>query len=128
MLDKFNKYRKAFNKDTLMEKLPEYIKKIGLKTVYTVLLLYNAYKRTETPAWAKNIILGTIGDLISPIDGLPDLTPFLGFTDDIGVLSFGLVTIAGYINEDIKKSSKEQLNKWFGAFDDENLSEIDAKL
>ena len=128
MLEKINKFRKAFNQQKLMKKLPEYLKAIGIKSIYTVLLLFNAYKRKETPTWAKNIILGTLGYLLSPIDGIPDITPFLGFTDDIGVVSFGLVTIACYINEEIRRESKMQLKKWFKTYDEEDLLEIDAKL
>jgi hypothetical protein len=39
-------------------------------------------------AWAKNIILGTLGYLLAPFDAIPDLSPIIGYTDDIGVLSF----------------------------------------
>ena len=128
MLDKINKYRKRFSEKVLKQKLPNYIKSLGLKTIYTVLLLFNAYSRKETPSWAKNIILGTLGYLITPIDGIPDLTPFVGMTDDIGVLSFGLVTVACYINNEIKDKSRVQLGKWFGEYDENVLAVIDQKL
>ncbi len=128
MLEKLKKYRKAFSGSKLLLKLPEYLKAIGIKSIYTVLLLWNAYQRKETPAWAKNIILGTLGYLLSPIDGIPDITPFLGFTDDIGVVSFGLVSIACYINEDVRGEARTQLGKWFDEYDESDLLEIDAKL
>ncbi len=128
MLKKIKSYIKSFNSNVLLEKIPSYVKLLGLKTVYSVLLLFNAYRRKETPPWAKNVILGTLGYLISPIDSIPDLTPVIGYTDDLGVLSFGLVTIACYINEDIREASKEQLSKWFGTFDNKALETIDSKL
>ena len=108
--------------------MPLYIKGLGLQTVYTIMLLYNAYVRSETPAWAKNIVLGVLGYLLAPIDGIPDFTPFIGLTDDLGILSFGLVTIACYINDDIRIKSKEQLRKWFGNFDEKDLASIDEKI
>ena len=99
-----------------------------MKTVYSALLLFYAYRRKETPTWAKSIVLGTLGYLISPFDALPDLTPIIGYTDDIGVLSFGLVTIACYINEGVRTNARKQLGKWFKDFQEEDLLEVDAKL
>ncbi len=128
MKKRINKYRKQFNKVKLIKNLPKYLKSLGIKTVYSVILLFNAYSRKETPAWAKNIIIGVLGYLLAPIDGIPDITPFVGFTDDIGVLSFGLVSIACYINDEVREKSRKQLKSWFGNFDLEELSEIDNKL
>ena len=77
----------------IFRKLKNSFKLLGQRAVYTVLLMFYAFKRKDTPAWAKNIIIGAIAYFLNPFDGLPDLTPILGYTDDIGVLSFGLVTI-----------------------------------
>ena len=128
MLEKIKNFGKNFKVKTLLLILPKYVKSFGVQSIYTILLLYNAFKRKETPAWAKNIIIGTLGYLISPIDSIPDITPFLGYTDDFGVLSFGLVTIACYINSEIKNASKDQLGKWFKEYDESALLEIDSKL
>ena len=65
---------------------------------------------------------------MAPIDSIPDLTPFLGYTDDIGVLSFGLVTIAAYINMDVKIDARKKLKDWFGQVDLESLKSVDAQL
>ena len=90
--------------------------------------MFYAYKRSETPGWAKNIILGTLVYVLSPIDGIPDLTPIFGFTDDLGVLSFGLVTIACYINEEVRSQSKEKMAKFISRIDENIIAEIDATL
>lgn len=104
------------------------LKSLGVQTVYSVLLLYYAYKSTNTPSWARNIILGALGYLLTPIDSIPDLTPFLGFTDDIGVISFGLVTIACYIDDNVKLNARKQLEKYYKGYTEEMISEVDAKL
>lgn len=115
-----------------VDKMLHYIKvkfsAMGVKLVYSALLLFYAYNRSDTPRWAKNIILGALTYLLSPIDSIPDLTPFIGFTDDIGVLSFGLVTIACYIDQDVRSAAKERVTKLFGTVDEEDLLEVDAKL
>ena len=128
MIKKINKYRKAFKAAKLFKNIPKYVKALGVQTVYMVLLLYNAFHRKETPHWAKKIILGTLGYLITPIDTIPDLTPFIGYTDDLGILSFGLVTISCYVNEAVKSDSRKQLGKWFGDFDPSQLKKIDSRL
>ena len=122
------KYKKHYNKESFFVKLKKRARKIGMKAAYSLLLMYNAYTRKDTPQWAKNIILGAIGYFIAPIDALPDLTPFLGYTDDLGILSFGLVTIAGYINDDVKINARKQLHNYFGSIDLDEIQEVDAKL
>ena len=128
MKDQFDKYREFFSENRLFRKLKQYARNAGIKTVYTVLLLFYAYRRKETPAWAKRIILGAIGYFISPIDAIPDLTPLIGYTDDLSILSFGLVTIACFINKEVKIKAKTKLKDWFGAYDEEELADIDKQL
>ncbi len=101
---------------------------LGVKITYSAMLLFYAYNRSETPKWAKNIIVGSIAYLLSPIDAIPDLTPLLGFTDDIGVLSYGLVTIACYIDDDVRAAAKGRIKTMFKNLDEEDLLEVDAQL
>ena len=112
----------------LWKKITKFAQKIGLKTVYSALLLYYAYRRKDTPAWAKRVITGVLAYFISPIDMIPDLTPFIGFTDDLGVLSFGLATIAVYINKEVRTNARAQLEKWFENVDENELDAIDKTL
>ena len=112
----------------LWNKIKRFAQAAGVKTVYSVLLLFYAFQRKETPAWAKNIILGALAYFISPLDFLPDLTPVFGFTDDLGVLGFGLVTIAGYVNADVRQQARERLSKWFVAYSEEDLEEVERHL
>lgn len=101
---------------------------MSTKLVYSVLLLYYAYHRSETPAWAKRIILGSIAYFLAPIDSVPDLTPFIGFTDDMGVLTFGLVTIACYIDDEVRSAARAKLPHFISEIDAEDLHEVDRFL
>ncbi|MCB0655144.1 MAG: DUF1232 domain-containing protein [Saprospiraceae bacterium] len=123
-----SKYNKAFSEKAFWKKWQDYVKKLGTKALYTLLLLFYAYKRKETPYWAKSIVIGTIGYLLTPIDAIPDLTPILGYTDDLGILSFGLVTIACYVNEEVRQSARTKLGNWIHGVDEQELQEVDAKL
>lgn len=128
MKNPFKKYGDTFSENSLLSKIKQYFRDAGIKVVYSALLLYYAFTRKETPLWAKNIIIGVLGYFISPIDALPDLTPIIGYTDDLGVLSFGLVTLACYINTEVKGKAKNKLKDWFGEYDEKELEEVDAQL
>ena len=128
MQNPFKKHSNEYSEPKLWEKITNFAKQAGQKTVYAALLLYYAYKRKDTPAWAKNIVLGTLGYFIAPIDALPDLTPLIGYTDDLGVLSFGLATIATYINDEVKGNARERIQKWFGEVDEGELDEVDKQI
>ena len=124
-LQQFDRF---FSEKGLWNKLTRFAKSIGVKTLYMILLLYYAYQRKDTPPWAKRIVIGALGYFITFVDAIPDLTPFVGYTDDIGVLSFGLVAIAAYINEEVRIQSRQKLQDWFGVYDEADLVEIDKKL
>ncbi|MCG8327651.1 MAG: DUF1232 domain-containing protein [Chitinophagales bacterium] len=128
MKNPFKQYIDQFSENRFWKKLAHYARQAGTRTVYAALLLFYAYQRKDTPAWAKRIVLGSLGYFLSPFDAIPDLSPIIGFTDDIGVLSFGLVTIAAYVNDEVKGKARQQLSKWFNSYDEEDLKEVDAKL
>ncbi|MCO6488442.1 MAG: DUF1232 domain-containing protein [Phaeodactylibacter sp.] len=128
MKNPFKPYIRQFSESKFWKKIAHFAQQAGVKTVYSALLLFYAYRRKETPTWAKSIVLGTLGYLIAPFDALPDLTPIIGYTDDLGVLSFGLVTIACYINDSVRAKAREQLGKWFKDYQEDDLKEVDARL
>lgn len=128
MKETIKKYRRYFSDERFWEKLRGHARNAGVKIVYTALLLFYAYRRKETPTWARSIILGVLGYFLAPIDLIPDLTPILGYTDDLGVLAFGLVTIAAYVNQEVRQKARGRLHQWFGEFDEAELKEVDEQL
>ncbi len=128
MKNPFEKFASQFTENQLLKKIKHFARKAGLKVVYSVLLLFYAYRRKDTPIWAKRIIVGVLGYFIMPFDALPDLTPIIGYTDDLGALSFGLVTIAAYVNDEVRIKARLQLRDWFGEFNLEELSDVDKQL
>lgn len=125
---KLDKYRKFFSERQFWSSLSKFAQRIGLKAVYMALLMYYAYRRKETPFWAKNIVIGVLGYLLAPLDFMPDLTPIIGYTDDFGILTFGLVTIASFVNDDVRANAREKLSKWFPNYNKTELVEIDRKI
>lgn len=128
MTNPFKQYADRFSEFGFWKTLSRYARKIGLKSVYSALLLFYAYRQPETPYWAKRIVLGTLGYLLAPFDAIPDLSPIIGFTDDIGILSFGLVTVAAYINDKVRQEARDKIKRWFGEVEHKELEEVDKLL
>lgn len=116
-----NGYGDEFSEESFWNKLKNVFKKAGLKVVYSALMLFYAYQNKETPVWAKTIIIGALGYFISPIDAIPDLTPAVGYADDLGVLVAAIAAVGAYIDSEVKQNAKDKLHNWFGEFDEEEL-------
>ena len=116
-----NGYEDEFSEEGFWDKLKNVFKKAGIKVVYSALMLYYAYERKETPIWAKTIIIGALGYFISPIDAIPDLTPVVGYADDLGVLVVALGAVGAYIDSAVKQKAKDKLHNWFGDFEEDEL-------
>jgi len=116
------------NKEELFKKLQQYARKMGVRAVYSALLLYYTYQEKGTPGWARKIVLGAIAYLINPFDTIPDLSPLVGYSDDLGILGFALVTISGYINMNVKINARKKAKQWFKEIDLEMLKSIEDRM
>lgn len=115
-------YEKEYSEKGLKDKIAKYGKVIGAEILYKALQLWYVLQRDDVPAGTKAIIMGALGYLIAPLDFLPDLTPILGYTDDMVAIAFALVKTQIYVDEDVKMKSKLMLSK---IFSDETISALD---
>jgi len=122
------KYVVAYSEDKLFNKIIKFAKKAGIKLVYVVLLLFYTLQKSTTPKFAKSIIIGGLGYFIMPLDIVSDFIPVIGFTDDLTALISVLITVALFIDEDIKLKAKLKLKEWFGKYDNSELDDIDQKM
>ena len=95
-------------------KLTGFALQAGREVVEKSLWLYYAAQRPETPLWAKTIMFGALAYFISPVDAIPDITPVVGYADDLGAISAAIAMVSLYINADVKEQAKQQLKRWFG--------------
>ena len=107
-------FEKEYSEKNFWNKLSNYAKAAGVEVVEKALLLFYAAQEETTPAWAKATIIGALGYFISLVDGIPDLTPIVGYTDDLGVLVMAVATISAHITEDVRAKAKSKTNEWFG--------------
>lgn len=119
-----NGFEKAYTENGFKDTLTRYAKTAGREVIEKALWLYYAARSPATPAWAKTAIYGALGYFISIIDAIPDLTPIVGYTDDLGVLVAALATVAAYITPDVKAKADEKLCRWFG--DPDEMPETDS--
>jgi uncharacterized membrane protein YkvA (DUF1232 family) len=98
---------------SLFAKLRRHGLAAGREVVEKVLWLWFASRRPDLPVWARTAVYGALAYFVLPTDAIPDLLPGLGYTDDIGVLSYALVTIASYVDADVRRRTAGVLARLF---------------
>ena len=111
---KNNEFEDAYSDDGFWEKLKHYAKVAGTEVVEKALLLYYAGHEEDAPAWAKAIIIASLGYFIAPLDAIVDLTPAVGYADDLGVLVLAITAVAAYINDNVREKTARKMQGWFG--------------
>ena len=108
------KYEQHYNESSFLDKVTKYGKLIGINALYKAVQLWFMMQKPDVPATTKTVIMGALGYLIAPLDFLPDLMPVLGYTDDFVAITFALIKVQGYIDEEVERKSKHLLAKIFG--------------
>ena len=108
------KYEQHYNDSSFLDKITKYGKLIGINALYKAVQLWFVLQKPDVPASTKAVIMGALGYLIAPLDFLPDLMPVLGYTDDFVAITFALIKVQGYIDEEVERKSKNLLTKIFG--------------
>jgi uncharacterized membrane protein YkvA (DUF1232 family) len=106
-------YAKDYSENSFWEKLKQFALVAGKEVIEKALQLYYALQEPATPTWAKVVIIGALGYFISPLDAIPDFTPFIGYLDDLGVLVAACATVALHITDEIKSKAAAKMAEWF---------------
>ncbi|MFT6287563.1 MAG: uncharacterized membrane protein YkvA (DUF1232 family) [Alcanivorax sp.] len=113
-MPELEEYKKAYSQESFWEKLKKFAKVAGVEVIEKALLLYYAGQEEKAPAWAKATIAASLGYFIAPLDAIIDITPGLGYADDLGVLALAIAAVAAYINDDVRAKTAERIQQWFG--------------
>ena len=108
------KYEQHYSDSSFLDKVTKYGKLIGITALYKAVQLWFVLQKPDVPAGTKAVIMGALGYLIAPLDFLPDLLPVLCYTDDIVAITFALIKVQGYIDEEVERKAKKLLTKIFG--------------
>lgn len=123
-----NEYSNAYSENSLFDKIINTTQKAGINVIYAGLLLFYTLQKPLTPGWARATIVGALGYFISPLDAIPDITPVVGFADDLGALALAITAVAMFIDDEVKQKAKTKLKDWFGEYDESLLDDIDTRV
>lgn len=104
----------AYSEQGFWEKLKIFAAQAGKQVVERALVLYYAAQRPETPAWAKMVIYSSLAYFVLPADAIPDLAPFVGYSDDLGAILSALAAVSMSITPEVKASARQKTQEWFG--------------
>lgn len=69
---------------------------------------YCAFDR-ETPLQVRAVLLGALAYFVLPFDGIPDVLPLLGFTDDAAVLATAMKLVIDNIRPEHRDAARRKL-------------------
>ena len=106
-------FKNEYSDDGFLKKLVSVIplarSKQGMNLISTVMQLFYVAKSPGIPLWVKGTVVAALGYFIVTPDAVPDITPIVGFVDDLAVLASALAAVAPYISPSIKKRVEEML-------------------
>lgn len=121
-------YSKYYSEKSLWEKIKKFSKQAGTKVIYAVLLLYYAMLDNKISMKPKLLIVASLGYFILPTDAIFDLTPIIGFSDDLGVLIFALNQISSIVTAEVKENARNKMAEWFSEINENELVELEEKI
>ena len=67
-----------------------------------------------TPTKVRGTLLAALAYFIMPVDMIPDFLAFVGFSDDIAVLSIAISTVSAHITDAHRVAAKSALSEKLG--------------
>jgi uncharacterized membrane protein YkvA (DUF1232 family) len=104
-----------FDEDSFWKKVGRFARRAGREVIEKVLVLYYCLQDPDTPKWARRVIMGALAYFVIPIDAIPDITPFAGFADDLGILVAAIAMVVTHIKPRHRDLADERLVQWFGS-------------
>ena len=108
-------YSEHYSEDSFWKKVARFAGTAWKAVIEQALVLYYCLNDSDTPKWARGVILGALGYFILPIDAVPDFLPG-GRLDDLGVLAAALFTVAVHIKPEHREKAAAAVRRWFGGW------------
>ena len=122
------KYAKYYSEQLFWNKVTKHAKNAGIKVVYAALVLFYAMKSMDVSIKTKVSIAAALDYFILPTDAIFDLTPVIGYSDDLGILLFVLSKVASSIIPESKIKALQKISEWYGGFHTSELCEVESKI
>jgi uncharacterized membrane protein YkvA (DUF1232 family) len=108
----------AYSDGALWKKIGRFALRAGRQLIEKILTLYFCLRDSDTPTWAKAVILSALAYFILPLDAIPDAIPGAGLTDDAGYMAAALAMVAAHVKPEHRERARENLKTWFGTDED----------
>ncbi|MCU0817798.1 MAG: YkvA family protein [Beijerinckiaceae bacterium] len=76
-----------------------------------VLAAYVCVRDPATSKRVKFILLAALAYLVMPLDGIPDVLPLLGFTDDAAMIATAIAAVRGAITPEHREEARNLLDE-----------------
>lgn len=86
--------------------LPSRLKMPGRHMTRDVYALYLAARHSDTPWYVKVLLASAVVYFVSPIDFMPDLTPVLGYVDDLAVVPLVLMLAMSLVPASLREECR----------------------
>jgi uncharacterized membrane protein YkvA (DUF1232 family) len=94
------------------DKMRKYIRRVPF--VEEAVAGYYCAIDPATPLQVKAVLFGALAYFVLPIDIVPDIMPWLGFTDDAAVLYAALRTVAPHIKTNHRAQARTAIDRMAG--------------
>ena len=94
--EKFNE-----GSDYIDENFWSKVEKVGKKLSFTkdIKALYNYFSEKNISWYRKTIVVAALVYFIMPIDAIPDISPLIGYLDDLGVITAVIKYLGSELNQ-----------------------------
>ena len=106
-------HSRMWSKQRFWRKVVRYAKKAGREVLEKALMLYYIAQSDHVPGRVKVLVFSALGYFISTVDGIPDITPMLGFVDDLGVMAGVIALLSRWINPEIQSKVDQRMSEIF---------------
>jgi len=108
------RYAGSYSEAGFRSRARRYVRRAGWAVGEPALSLYHTLYEPEVPAWARSVIYGALGYFLTPWDTVPDFIAGVGYSDDLGVLTAALATVAAHVTPEARARARQQLERWLG--------------
>lgn len=109
-----SEHEKDYSEDGFWDKVQHYATKAGVTLIYKALQLYYVAQSPDCPKKVKAGIYSALGYFILPLDIIPDITPVVGFSDDLAAIGMALALAQVYITPEVETQAKNRIASIFG--------------
>ena len=111
--NKIMNYSEYYSETSFWDKIKKFSGKAGKSIIKKVLVLFYSAIDKDTPTWAKGVIYAALWYFILPLDGIPDIMPLFGFSDDLVAIVSAMTMIHAHIKPTHIEVADEKIKVWF---------------